>query len=178
MTDIAESFDNQEPQENEETDDGTNRPLKELVFEVCENLYTNQKKITRATVKEQVGRGSDRDLSRYINDWKESKSMVHQQPEPPTQHGTRVQPEPIKNGSVDDDNIANLVRTSAEQATSMLIANAALATHFYMNPEKLPEDLKQEVEEATANFTQSRLSYSRSIFDPQKLIDQAMEKVE
>lgn len=167
----------------ENAENGTDkRHLKEVVFQICEILYTNSEKITRASVREKAGRGSDRDLSRYINEWKESKSLAVQEPDSevtaPQNKGTQVHAQPINSNSASDNDVANLIRTSAEQATGMLVANAALATHFYMNPDKLPEDLKSQVEEATANFTRSRVDYNRSLFDPRTLIKQAMEKIE
>lgn len=61
------------------TKEGTKpKHLKELVFEICENLYSKSEKITRAKVKEGTKRGSDRDLSTYIKDWKLSKGLVQE----------------------------------------------------------------------------------------------------
>jgi hypothetical protein len=186
----AQNNDTQELQgsnssEFEQVENGTDtRHLREIVFEICENIYSetkNFKAITRKIVRAEAGRGSDRDLSQYINDWKDSKSLVVQQPNSQTidetNKGTQVHTQPINNGFVPDNDMANLVRSGAESAAGMLIANSAIATHFYMNPDKLPDDLKGQVKEATANFTQSRVNYNRSIFDPQSLIDQAMERI-
>ncbi|MEA5553331.1 DNA-binding protein [Anabaena cylindrica UHCC 0172] len=186
----AENIDAQGLKENntsefEQTESGTDtRPLKEIVFEICENLYRDSKNIpsiTRKLVRQRAGRGSDRDLSKYINDWKESKALVVQQPNSQavagTNNGTEVRAQPINDAFMPDNDMANLVRGGAESAAGMLIANSAIATHFYMNPDKLPDDLKEQVQEATENFTQSRANYNRSIFDPQKLIDQAMERI-
>ncbi|AFZ61350.1 DNA-binding protein [Anabaena cylindrica FACHB-243] len=192
MTNIADEentqiLDNQELHDStlEETSESTNgtdkRHLREIVFEICEDLCSKTEKITRTVVRQQAGRGSDRDISKYINEWKESKSLAVQEPNSqavvPNQQSTEVHAQPINSGFMPDDDMVNLVRGGAEAATGMLIANAAIATHFYTNPDKLPEDLKQQVKEATANFTQSRLNFNRSIFDPQNLIHQAMEKI-
>ncbi len=50
--------------------------LKEKVFIACDNMQFAGEKITRATVRSRTG-GSDRDLSKYIAEWRESKAITY-----------------------------------------------------------------------------------------------------
>lgn len=54
-----------------------------------------------------------------------------------TEHGTEVQPHAQNIDFTPQSDIKEIVRTGAEQAAGLLIAQNAIASHFYQNPEKL-----------------------------------------
>ena len=78
-----------------------------------------------------------------------------------------------------------MVRAGAEKAVGTLIAQEAIAkrsvgiaTHFYQNPDQLPSDLKAQLEGARGNFTQSRSNTNKAAYNPQNLINLAMQKIQ
>ncbi|MDK2462337.1 hypothetical protein QHH11_25000, partial [Aphanizomenon sp. PH219] len=73
--------------------------------------------------------------------------------------------------------INSMVRAGAEKAAGTLIAQEAIATHFYQNPDELPADLRAQLEGARGNFTQSHSNTSKAAYNPQNLINLAMEKI-
>ena len=85
---------------------------------------------------------------------------------------------------IPDSDINSMVRAGAEKAAGTLIAQEAIAkrsvgiaTHFYQNPNELPTDLKIQVEVARENFTQSRGNTNKTAYNPQNLINLAMQKI-
>ena len=78
---------------------------------------------------------------------------------------------------IPDSDINSMVRAGAEKAAGTLIAQEAIATHFYQNPNELPTDLKIQVEVARENFTQSRSNTNKAAYNPQNLINLAMQKI-
>lgn len=78
---------------------------------------------------------------------------------------------------IPDGDINNIVRAGAEKAAGTLIAQEALATHFYQNPHELPADLKAQLEVMRGNFTQSRGNTNTAAYNPQNLINLAMQKI-
>ena len=78
---------------------------------------------------------------------------------------------------IPDSDINSMVRAGAEKAAGTLIAQEAIATHFYQNPDQLPSDLKAQLEGAKGNFTQSRSNTNKAAYNPQNLINLAMQKI-
>ena len=79
---------------------------------------------------------------------------------------------------IPDSDINSMVRAGAEKAAGTLIAQEAIATHFYQNPDQLPSDLKAQLEGAKGNFTQSRSNTNKAAYNPQNLINLAMQKIQ
>jgi hypothetical protein len=79
---------------------------------------------------------------------------------------------------IPDSDINNIVRAGAEKAVGTLIAQEAIASHFYQNPDQLPSDLKAQLEGARGNFTQSRSNTNKAAYNPQNLINLAMQKIQ
>jgi hypothetical protein len=79
---------------------------------------------------------------------------------------------------IPDSDINNIVRAGAEKAAGTLIAQEAIASHFYENPDQLPSDLKAQLEGARGNFTQSRSNTNKAAYNPQNLINLAMQKIQ
>ena len=180
------------PQEHED--------LKIRVFEICENLYIKNEKINRNIVREQLGGGSFSTICPLIREWKELKSVQFN-----SLNGTEIEDESTESGTeshlvlsqksvitatqeeltatsvnpafIPDSDINSMVRAGAEKAAGTLIAQEAIATHFYQNPNELPADLRAQLEGARGNFTQSRSSTSKAAYNPQNLINLAMEKI-
>ena len=180
------------PQEHED--------LKIRVFEICENLYIKNEKINRNIVREQLGGGSFSTICPLIREWKELKSVQFN-----SLSGTEIEDEGTESGTeshlvltqesvitatqeeltatsvnpafIPDSDINSMVRAGAEKAAGTLIAQEAIATHFYQNPDELPADLRAQLEGARGNFTQSRSNTNKAAYNPQNLINLAMEKI-
>lgn len=75
-----------------------------------------------------------------------------------------------------DDDMEIVVRGGAEKAASLLIAQEAIASHYFQNPDELPEDLKQRLKGMRQNFTQARSQAQVTAYDPNKMISLAMSK--
>ncbi|WP_080683876.1 DNA-binding protein [Aphanizomenon flos-aquae] len=180
------------PQEHED--------LKIRVFEICENLYIKNEKINRNIVRERLGGGSFSTIGPLIREWKELKSVQFN-----SLNGTEIEDESTESGTeshlvlsqesvitatqeeltatsvnpafIPDSDINSMVRAGAEKAAGTLIAQEAIATHFYQNPDELPADLRAQLEGARGNFTQSHSNTSKAAYNPQNLINLAMEKI-
>ena len=180
------------PQEHED--------LKIRVFEICENLYIKNEKINRNIVREQLGGGSFSTICPLIREWKELKSVQFN-----SLNGTEIEDESTESGTeshlvlsqksvitatqeeltatsvnpafIPDSDINSMVRAGAEKAAGTLIAQEAIATHFYQNPNELPADLRAQLEGARGNFTQSRSNTNKAAYNPQNLINLAMQKI-
>ena len=192
--------------------------LKDKVFEICENLHSENKKINRDIVRQQLGGGSFSDISPLVAEWKELKKLESVQSDSlggvvieneSTEISPKICTEPsTKSDGLDDANnlvlsqeseitdaaqelnatslnpafipdsdINSMVRAGAEKAAGTLIAQEAIATHFYQNPDQLPSDLKAQLEGAKGNFTQSRSNTNKAAYNPQNLINLAMQKI-
>ncbi|MBJ7297788.1 MAG: hypothetical protein JHC73_16090, partial [Dolichospermum sp.] len=51
-----------------------------------------------------------------------------------------------------DDDMSTILRSGAEKAASLLMAQEAVTSHFFQNPNELPEDLKQKLKGIRGNF--------------------------
>ncbi|MBC1237582.1 DNA-binding protein [Nostoc sp. 2RC] len=128
------------------------KTLREKVFSICDIMQDSGEKITRASVRERTG-GSDRDLSKFINEWRESKALVVQSDtESSLDSGTNS-----SNNDVDElntgaysttptDDLARIARRGAERAAALMVGEDAVVAHLLENPDQLPEDLRQQVE--------------------------------
>ena len=184
------------PQEHED--------LKIRVFEICENLYIKNEKINRNIVREQLGGGSFSTICPLIREWKELKSVQSNSlngteiedegTELGTESGTEshlvltqesvitdtteeLTATSVNPAFIPDSDINSMVRAGAEKAAGTLIAQEAIASHFYQNPDELPADLRAQLEGARGNFTQSRSNTSKAAYNPQNLINLAMQKI-
>lgn len=179
------------------TSTNQNQDLREKVFEICENLYINNEKINRDIVREKLGGGSFTHISPLVAEWRElnKQKLVQQNNDESTQSSTEssiikneesgisetseeLNATSINTEFVPDEDINDIVRAGAEKAAGVLIAQEALATHFYQNPDQLPPDLKVKVENMKKTFLKSRNATSKNAFDPQNLINLAMKKVQ
>jgi hypothetical protein len=173
--------------------------LRERIFEICENLYRNNEKITRDIVREKLGGGSFSTISPLVAEWKRlnKQESVQSELEESTELGTQESTESniikseeseiseipqelnatLNTDFVPDGDLNHIVRSGAEMAAGMLIAQNALASHFYQNPDQLPSDLKIKLEEMRGNFTKSRSETNRKNYDYQNLINLLMKKV-
>lgn len=169
--------------------------LREKVFEICENLYKNNEEINRDVVREKLGGGSFTHISPLVTEWRRLKDQesVQLEEDESTESGTEssiIKSEEtgisetteeinatLNTDFVPDGDLEHIVRGGAEMAAGMLIAQDALALHFYKNPNQLPSDLKAKVETMRENFTQSRSAINKNAFDPQNLINLAMRKI-
>ena len=166
--------------------------LKDRVFEICENLYKNSEKITREKVRNLLGRGSFSTIGPIIKEWKEQRKVQLDSEDNSYEQesnivlseesGIEEAPEQLytTNSQVEflaDDDMSTIVRGGAEKAVSLLIAQEAVASHFFQNPNELPEDLKQQLKGMRGNFTQARSQASTTAYNPQTMINTVMSKL-
>jgi hypothetical protein len=173
--------------------------LKDRIFEICENLYKKSEKVSREKVRSVLGGGSFSTIGPMIKEWKEQKKVqlgfegtyqdqledVDQEEsnivlspdskiESPTE---QLYPTNTQADFIPDDDMSSIVRAGAEKAASLLIAQEAVASHYFQNPNELPEDLKQQLQGMRGNFTQARSQAAMTAFNPQKMINMVMSKV-
>ena len=162
--------------------------LKDRIFEICENLYKKSEKVSREKVRSVLGGGSFSTIGPIIKEWKEQKKVqedVDQEEsnivlspdskiESPTE---QLYPTNTQADFIPDDDMSSIVRAGAEKAASLLIAQEAVASHYFQNPNELPEDLKQQLQGMRGNFTQARSQAAMTAFNPQKMINMVMSKV-
>lgn len=174
--------------------------LRKKVFEICENLYKNNEKINRDVVRDKLGGGSFSTISPLVAEWRRLKNQgsVQLEEEESTDDGTHLgtessiikneeseiteTPQEINTTSINtefipDEDLSHIVRSGAEKAAGLLIAQEAVALHFYQNPNQLPPDLKAKVEGMRETFLQPRKEINQSAYDYQNLIDLSMKKV-
>lgn len=133
--------------------------LREKVFEACHDIEISGEKITRALVREKTG-GSDRDLSKYIREYRES---VQSEEVESTESELAIREEGTvssKNEDLETEEIeyqqaysdkpeidmAAIARRGAEKAAALLVGEQAVTNHLLENPDQLPPDLKKQVE--------------------------------
>lgn len=127
--------------------------LREKVFSNCDNMQSEGIKITRATVRERTG-GSDRDLSKYIAEWRQSKALtVQNNTENLVETGTKFSEDEVQEfasgseySNTPNDDLAQIARRGAERAAALMIGEDAVVAHLLENPDQLPSDLRQQVE--------------------------------
>lgn len=137
------------------------KTLKEKIFLVCNKIENSGGKVTRAAVREETG-GSDRDLSRYIAEWRQSlmpqnrpegvpnstdnnqSLAVREEGKVSTNINTNTQQSGYS-GTPNSD-LEAIARRGAERAAALLIGEDAVMYHLLENPDRLPEDLRQQVE--------------------------------
>ncbi|MBW4480027.1 MAG: hypothetical protein KME54_25120 [Tolypothrix brevis GSE-NOS-MK-07-07A] len=141
------------------------KSLKEKVFLVCNKIENSGGKVTRAVVREETG-GSDRDVSRYIAEWRKSlvpENVPENVPnhtednqaltvredgkvEASTNSRTNVDTQQSGYSGTPNSDLEAIARRGAERAAALLIGEDAVMYHLLENPDRLPEDLRQQVE--------------------------------
>lgn len=131
-----------------------NQPsLRERVFQACDNLESKQKNITRKAVRE-ITKGSDRDISKYMKEWREGKNERTQA----MQDSTHIDPQTSKevvqtipinfNQELHQDDANMAMQGAASRAAEIMITEEKLMQYYLQNPDQLPEELKQEIAQA------------------------------
>ncbi len=153
------------------------KTLKEKVFDVCDALANSGEKITRDKVRE-CTKGSDRDISKYIAEWKASKetaitvagtSLISQQQQESAAISSETVPNPVPiQPVISQADIYQVKLNAAERVKSLRIAEIQIARAMQENPNLLPEEIKQEIAEAEMAAISTPLSH-RSYYDPNTL---------
>jgi Plasmid replication region DNA-binding N-term len=142
--------------------------LKEKVFLACDNMQAENKKITRESVRKITG-GSDRDLSQFIKEWKESKALTVQNQSSTIDNVPTENPDiPQGDSSYLDesaDDFSKVARRGAERAAAILAGEEAVIAHLLQNPHLLPEDLKQQVQKYQSK-TNTLVSEKQQQYEP------------
>jgi hypothetical protein len=166
------------------------KSLKEKVFLVCNKIENSGGKVTRAVVREETG-GSDRDVSRYIAEWR--KSLVPENvPENVPNHtednqaltvreeakvsnSTKVDTQQSGYSSTPNSDLEAIARRGAERAAALLIGEDAVMYHLLENPDRLPEDLRQQVE-AYQGINSQRSQRRQEQYKPDFFVEAALAK--
>jgi len=128
--------------------------LRESIFIACDRLQTTGKKISRPVIRAQVGKISNRDLDKYINEWKESKesqSLVHGS----INQDAIVEtiPEEVQNINLNrHSQREQITQMGAKLASEMLIGESIVASYLLQNPDKLPDEFQKKVQQARAQL--------------------------
>jgi hypothetical protein len=150
----------------------TTQSLQEKVFLACDHMQAAEEKITREAVRQRTG-GSDRDLSRLINEWRESKksqALVKVEEEPPQlQHHEEEQvSEKAIAPTISRADIEQIKVEAQQRVRAKRLAVIQVARAYEENPELLPEDLRQEIEAAEMAAIATPLS-QKPYYDPNAL---------
>lgn len=146
--------------------------LKEKVFLACDNMQSSGEKITRTSVRERTG-GSDRDLSKYIAEWRESKAITVQNSEDNAiANGTVSSKNVVQQGTqtpaysdTPNSDISQIARRAAERAAALIVGENAVVAHLLENPDQLPDDLKKQVQ-AYQSRTNSTVERRQEQYQP------------
>ncbi|MBO3463593.1 DNA-binding protein [Aetokthonos hydrillicola Thurmond2011] len=156
------------------------KTLKEKVFEVCDYLESLGEKVTRDKVREQTG-GSDREVSRCINEWKANKETAitvagsselseQEEQKSPVGRGDDSVPNPVQGKAVysnaAQNDLMEITLRGAERAAALMAGEEAMVMHFLENPDKLPPELLSKVE-AVRKRTQEVRQRRSEQYDPE-----------
>jgi hypothetical protein len=142
--------------------------LREKVFSICDNMQASGEKITRATVREHTG-GSDRDLSKYISEWRESKALVVQNSQAiaQTPH-EEIKPIPTSTATISNADIEQIKSNAAQRVKALRIAEIQVARAYQENPNLLPPEILEEIDKAEMAAIATPLNH-RNYYDPNAL---------
>jgi len=139
------------------------KTLKEKVFDACDAIANSGGKVIRDKVRE-CTKGSDRDISKYIAEWKASKesaitvtetSKISQEEQESAAISDKSVPSAQAYSTTPEDDIALVDRRGAERAAAILAGEDAVVAYLLENPHKLPADLLVTVEETRAKLNQT-----------------------
>ncbi|GBE95662.1 DNA-binding protein [Nostoc cycadae] len=157
--------------------------LREKVFLNCDIMQAAGEKITRDAVRQRTG-GSDRDLSKYIKEWRESKAIVVQNStENLATTGTDFSDDEVQElnavseySNTPSDDLAQVARRGAERAAALLAGEEAVVLHLLENPDQLPDDLKQQVDNYRSR-TATAINKRQENYDPSFFAKMAISKL-
>jgi len=143
------------------------KSLQKKVFEACDSIEQTGEEITLEQVREQTG-GSDRNLSRYINEWKAAKETAitvagSSEISPQEQELVAINDESVPDSvpsaqiysTTPQDDLEKVARRGAERAAAILVGEDAVAAYLLENPDQLPADLRAKVEATRAKVNQT-----------------------
>ena len=143
------------------------KSLQKKVFEACDSMERTGEEITLEHVREQTG-GSDRNLSRYINEWKAAKETAitvagSSEISPQEQELVAISDESLPDSlpssqiysTTPQDDLDKVARRAAERAAAIIIAEDTVAAYLLENPDQLPADLREKVEATRAKVNQT-----------------------
>jgi hypothetical protein len=119
--------------------------LRSKIFGICENLYKNNEKVTREAVREHLGGGSFSTISPVVSEWKKVKKVQFEEKEGTNSQIINAESSEIieilkelktaliNTEFITDKEIENIIRSGAEKAAGLIIAQEAATTYFYQN---------------------------------------------
>jgi len=152
-------------------------PLRERVFQACQDIEDNGQKVTRESVKAITG-GSYRDLSRYIREWRDSRKLVVQttQSEVITQTENNVQT--LENDLLDPHaDIAEIIHEGAEVAAELILTKQSVVSYFLQNPHQLPDNLKQKIKDNSNVIRSGREQHYKERYNSESLTKRALDQI-
>jgi Plasmid replication region DNA-binding N-term len=142
--------------------------LRKKVFENCDDMEVEGIKITREAVRQRTG-GSDRDLSRYIGEWRDSKALVVQGKEAISQiPDEEIKPTPASTTTISRADIEQIKSNAVQRVKALRIAEIQVARAYQENPNLLPSEILEEINQAEMAAIATPLNH-RNYYDPNAL---------
>ena len=145
--------------------------LREKVFSACDIMRQAGEKITRHTIRERTG-GSDRDLSKYIGEWREaqeSQALVVQGESSIAQNpDEEIKPTPTSTTTISHADIEQVKSNAIQRVKALRIAEIQVARAYQENPNLLPPEILEEINQAEMAAIATPLNH-RNYYDPNAL---------
>jgi hypothetical protein len=157
----------------------TEKPLRERVFETCDLMAQENKSISRNRVRDLTG-GSDRDVGRFITEWKEQRQKsalavstsaeVYQQSSESVAISDEAVPKAVPvEAVISNADIEQIKLEALERLKAKRLAVVEVARVYEENPNLVPLEIKREIEEAERAAISTPLSH-RTYYDPKALV--------
>jgi hypothetical protein len=144
--------------------------LRKKVFENCDDMEVEGIKITREAVRQRTG-GSDRDLSKYIGEWRNSKALVVQSKEGINQipdEEIKPTPAPASTTTISRADIEQIKSNAVQRVKALRMAEIQVARAYQENPNLLPPEILEEIDQAEMAAIATPLNH-RTYYDPNAL---------
>ncbi|MBD2776185.1 DNA-binding protein [Iningainema tapete] len=153
------------------------KTVRDKVFECCAQLESENKSITRNVVRLRTG-GSNRDVSKYITEWKEQNNTaitvatntdISQQTGESAAISSEAAPTnaPIQ-PAISQADIEQIKLEAQQRVKAKRLAVIKVAQYYEENPNLLPEEMRKEIEAEEMAAISCSLSH-RSYYDPNAL---------
>jgi hypothetical protein len=157
----------------------TEKPLRERVFETCKLMAQENKSISRNRVRDLTG-GSDRDVGRFITEWKEQRQKsalsvstsaeVSQQTSESVAISDEAVPKAVPvEAVISNADIEQIKLEALERLKAKRLAVVEVARVYEENPNLVPLEIKREIEEAERTAISTPLSH-RKYYDLKALV--------
>lgn len=188
-----------------ETQASRRQARREKVFKACDQLEQEGINITRDNVLKISG-GSCRDLSGYIEEWRQSKKNKDDSIDDATntteatntssalvaqgsnemvqsrnENNIQTSPEVLETTPINDyddpDNTADMAISAVKRVKGMILTEEKIMQHFFKNPDQMPEKFKQEIAQAKSE-TKAMINERSATFEVDFFMKKALMSLE